>query len=81
MHLPALALKHDLFNHIIAFISDITILLYRCPEARLGLSISPTGICTQYLPVQAVVAMRTHSNDEVPVGEHFSHHPVCLCDH
>lgn len=40
MHLPALELKHDLFNHIIAFISDITILLYRCPEARLVVFLS-----------------------------------------
>lgn len=40
MHLPAFALKHDLFNHIIAFISDITLLLYRCPEARLVVFLS-----------------------------------------
>lgn len=80
MHLPALALKHDLFNHIIAFISDITILLYRRPEARLVVSISPTVICTQYLHVEAMVAMNTHSYGEMPV-EHFSQPPVCLFAH
>lgn len=39
-HLPAIALKHDLFNHINAFISDITILLYTCPEAGLVVFLS-----------------------------------------
>lgn len=60
-HLPALALKHDLFNHIIAFISDITILLYRCPKARLVVFLSqPTVICTQYLYLQTIFAMHSH---------------------
>lgn len=63
MHLPALALKHDLFNHIIAFISNITILLYRCPKVRLVVSISPTVVCTQYLYLKAIFAMHSHFID------------------